>query len=216
MSATAVQMATRDGRPAARGLVNAGSMAAPILLLVWLAQAIWRPGYDLSRHPMSLLALGDGGWVQTANFVVTGLLVLALARGFRLLYQQGIGRGAIPVLVAIIGVGLIASGMFPTDAGAGFPLGAPAGMPELTTIGILHEIAHAAVMASYTVVSVMLFLRFSRERDWAMLTCTTCVFIAVVAVAVVPHVESFPIRMVIAGAIPLVYLAVVAQRELRK
>ena len=37
--------------------------------LTWLAQGLVRDGYDFTRHPMSLLALGEGGWVQIANFV---------------------------------------------------------------------------------------------------------------------------------------------------
>ena len=37
----------------------------------------------LSPHPLSLLSLGDLGWIQIANFVVTGLLVTACAIGMR-------------------------------------------------------------------------------------------------------------------------------------
>jgi hypothetical protein len=38
-------------------------------------------GFDLSRHPISLLSLGSLGWIQIANFVVTGGLYVACAVG---------------------------------------------------------------------------------------------------------------------------------------
>ena len=173
----------RTTRAAARGFVRAGSAAAPFLVVVWAIQALVRPGYDVTRHPMSLLALGDGGFVQTANFIITGLLVLALARGFQLLYTDGRGRRAIPVLVSLMGIGLIAAGIFPTDAGAGFPAGAPEGMPQFTPIGILHEIAYAVVMVSYTVATVVLVLRFRRDHDRTMQWVTIGVFVLVVVLS---------------------------------
>ena len=44
-----------------------------------LAQALTRDGFDLTRHPWSLLTNGDLGWIQITNFVLTGLMVLAFA-----------------------------------------------------------------------------------------------------------------------------------------
>ena len=46
-----------------------------------LAQALTRDGFDLSRHAWSLLANGDLGWIQIANFIVTGLMIVAAAVG---------------------------------------------------------------------------------------------------------------------------------------
>ena len=46
-----------------------------------------------------MLANGRGGWVQTANFVLTGLMVVAAAAGFGSVYtetfeEQTIGTGS--------------------------------------------------------------------------------------------------------------------------
>ena len=54
-------------------------LGGPFYLAVGLIQALLRDGFDLARHPLSVLANGPGGWVQTANFVLTGLMVLAAA-----------------------------------------------------------------------------------------------------------------------------------------
>ena len=76
------QAATHPAAPyatlAAR-LLTAGIAAGPLFLGVWAMQAFTRTGFDPSRHPLSLLSLGNLGWIQIANFAVTGALYLACA-----------------------------------------------------------------------------------------------------------------------------------------
>ncbi len=60
-----------------------GVITGPLYIIVGLDQAFTRPGFDILRHDLSLLANGDLGWIQSANFVVTGLLVIAGAVGTR-------------------------------------------------------------------------------------------------------------------------------------
>jgi hypothetical protein len=45
-------------------LLACGIVAGPLFLAVALIQAFTRDGYDLSRHPISLLTLGELGWIQ--------------------------------------------------------------------------------------------------------------------------------------------------------
>jgi Protein of unknown function (DUF998) len=68
---------TRHGRR----LLGCGMWAGPAVTATFLAQGAARDGYRPLRHPVSSLALGPGGWVQTANFAVTGVLTLAGAAG---------------------------------------------------------------------------------------------------------------------------------------
>src|SRR5207244_10600775 len=53
----------------------------PLFVGVALAQAFTRPGFDFERHALSLLSLGDVGWIQVANFLVSGLLTVLFAVG---------------------------------------------------------------------------------------------------------------------------------------
>lgn len=62
-------------------LLTCGAAAGPVFVTVTGLQVLTRDGFDLARHPISLLALGDVGWVQTAAFVLAGLLALARAAG---------------------------------------------------------------------------------------------------------------------------------------
>jgi hypothetical protein len=87
-------------------LLACGILAGPLFLAVWLLQALTRDGFDPSRHPLSLLSLGELGWIQIANFVVTGLLYVACAVGmWRVLHPGRSGTWG-PVLVGGFGVGL--------------------------------------------------------------------------------------------------------------
>jgi|SRR5947209_1344960 len=70
-------------------LLAGGVVAGPLFMGVSLVQAFTRPGFDLRRHAISMLSLGDMGWIQTSNFVATGLLVLALAAGVRRALHPG-------------------------------------------------------------------------------------------------------------------------------
>jgi hypothetical protein len=114
-----------------------GVVAGPLYLTVGLAQALLREGFDLARHPLSVLANGPGGWVQTANFVVTGLMVLAAASGFA--RALGPTSRAATWFLAGYGLAMIAGAIFPADPVDGFPPGTPEGMPtSISTIGLMH------------------------------------------------------------------------------
>jgi hypothetical membrane protein len=75
-----------------------GDPSLPAWLVVSLVQAFTRPGFNLRRHAISMLSLGDLGWIQVTNFVLTGLLSIALAIGMRRALHPGragtVGAGA--------------------------------------------------------------------------------------------------------------------------
>jgi hypothetical protein len=200
----------------ARRLVHAGSLAAPLLVTTWFLQALTRDGYDASRHPMSLLALGEDGFIQIANFVVTGLLVLLLGQSFRLLYTTGVGLTWVARLVQLTGAGLIAAGVFTADAGAGFPAGAPEGMPDYSVHGVLHEVSFGVVMLAWSATLVVLHRRFRREDNLPLQLATVVVFLTVLALSTFPHAASFPVRTVLASGLQLAFLAAIAQAACRK
>ncbi|WNV85830.1 DUF998 domain-containing protein [Umezawaea sp. Da 62-37] len=117
-----------------RTLLACGVLAGPLYVVVSLAQASTREGFDLGRHAWSLLANGDLGWIQTANFVVTGLLVVAASVGLR----RASVRGA--TLIGAYGLSLVGAGAFHADPVRGFPVGAPG-----TTTPSLHGMLHLVV-----------------------------------------------------------------------
>ncbi len=125
-----------------RVLLACGVVAGPLFIVVALLQVLTRDGFDLSRHPLSLLSLGDLGWVQISNFVVSGLLSVAFAVGLRRVLHPGRAGTWGPLLVGAYGVGLIMGGVFVADPALGFPPGTPQGVPDqLSWHAVLHAIA---------------------------------------------------------------------------
>ena len=64
-----------------RSLLGYGLIAGPLYVVSALVQGLVRDGFDLTRHDVSLLANGPGGWVQITTFVVCGLMTMAAAVG---------------------------------------------------------------------------------------------------------------------------------------
>src|SRR4029453_19382486 len=62
-------------------LLACGVVAGPLYVVGARPLVPAREGFDLRRHPLSLLSLGDLGWIQIANFTVSGLLAIAFAGG---------------------------------------------------------------------------------------------------------------------------------------
>ena len=116
------------GRGAAvtRSLLRCGVIAGPFYLAAGLMQAFLRDGFDFARHPLSVLANGPGGWIQTANFVLTGLMVLAAAVGLgRVLRPKS---RAVTWFLGGFGVAMIVAAAFPADPVDGFPPALPKGL----------------------------------------------------------------------------------------
>jgi Protein of unknown function (DUF998) len=159
-----------------RKLLACGIVAGPLFLVVTLVQAYTRRGFDLARHPISLLSLGDLGWLQITNFVVAGILYLACAIGLRRALEPGRGATWGPRLVGAAGVGLIVAGVFVTDAGAGYPPGAPAGAPlKISWHGVLHEVGFLVTTLGMIIGCLVLARRFAalRRPGWVAVSSAT-------------------------------------------
>ncbi len=152
-----------------RALLLLGAIAGPIYVFVVVAQVLTRDGFEITRHPVSLLSNGEYGWVQILNFVLVGTLVLAAAAGLRRAMSGGHGVFSGPVLLALFGVGLIGSGVFIADPANGFPPGTPAGDPvEVTTGGILHFAFGGIAFVSFAAACLVFARRYSQQADSTM------------------------------------------------
>ncbi|QVJ02315.1 DUF998 domain-containing protein [Nocardiopsis eucommiae] len=107
-------------------LLWSGAAGSWLFVAVFLLDGLTRPGYHPVRHPVSALVLGPRGWVQTANFLLCGLLVTAGA----LALPGATGSTALALGVGALGLGLVASGAFRMDPMRGYPPGTPDTTPE--------------------------------------------------------------------------------------
>jgi Protein of unknown function (DUF998) len=198
-----------------RALLACGVAAGPLFIVVALLQVLTRDGFDLSRHPLSLLSLGDLGWIQIGNFVVTGLLAVAFAVGLRRVLHPGRGGTWGPLLLGAFGVGLIAGGVFVPDPALGFPPGAPSGiLDQFSWHALLHAIAPPLAFSSLIVACFVVARRFAglRQRGWAAYCAATGV--AVLALSAWPDLDVVSVVLAAAAALGLGWVSVLAARLL--
>ena len=150
-----------------RGLLGCGALAGPVYLVVGLVQAFTRPGFDITRHDLSLLSNGGLGWIQVGNFIVTGLLVVAGAMGLRRALREGRARTWGPLLVGVYGLGLIGAGIFVADPAAGFPPGTPADAHAISWHGLMHLAAGAIGFLALIVACLLFARRFAGRGETA-------------------------------------------------
>lgn len=176
-------------------LLTGGVLAGPIYIIVGIAQILTREGFDITRHPLSMMSLGDLGWIQIANFIVTGLLVLVGAIGLRRLAQadKRLRRGAL--LLGIFGLGVLGGGVFVTDPALGFPPGTPNTYPQtMSWHGLLHFIFGQIGFLALITASFIYARYFAKNglRSWAMFSALTgALFLfAIIATVVTAGVEG--------------------------
>lgn len=115
-------------RLSTRTLLQAGIVGPVLFVAVFLVEGATRPGYDAVRTFVSELSLGDGGWVQIANFVVVGALIAGFGVGLGRVWEPPRAHWT-PRLVTAVGLSLAICGVFLSDPALGYPAGAPVGLP---------------------------------------------------------------------------------------
>jgi hypothetical protein len=148
-----------------RTLLISAAVAAPLWAAVSLAQAATRAGFDLTRHPLSILSNGELGWLQIANFLVGGALTVIGSFGL----SHVLTSVWAPRLVLVNGVGMMAAGVFVMDPGDGFPVGTPA-LTSLSWHSYGHMAAGTVAFAALISACYVLGRHFGRagERAWSI------------------------------------------------
>jgi hypothetical protein len=142
-------------------------ITGPLFIGLAFIQVLTRQGFDLRRDAISLLSVGDLGWIQVTNFVVSGLLAVALAIGMRRALHPGRASTWGPLLVATYGIGLCIGGVFTTDPSFGFPPGAPEGMPaSMSWHAVLHAIGFFTAFLSVIPACFVFARRFAGRKQW--------------------------------------------------
>jgi hypothetical membrane protein len=165
----------------ARTLIACGVLAGPLYTGLGLLQMAIRPGFDIRRHPLSLLSNGELGWIQIANFLITGALVVAAAAGLRAALRSGAGRTWAAPMVGLYGLGLIGAGVFSADPALGFPPGTPEENNPISFPGVMHFVVGTFGFAGFIAACFIFSRRFKAlgEPAWSRFSLITgVVFLA--------------------------------------
>lgn len=148
-------------------LLYAGIVGPLLFIAVFLVEGATRPGYSPWSMYVSQLATGPGGWVQVANFLLLGTLMLVSALGLRVAIAGTRGSIGAPVLLGMFAIAMLVAGVFTTDPGLGYPVGAP---EVHTTHGTIHGFAGLAVFTLLPAAAFVMAWHFAATRAarWAV------------------------------------------------
>ena len=136
-----------------RALLACGAVGGPMYVIVTLAQALTRDGFDLRQHRFSWLTTGDLGWIHQSNMVLVGVLTMLFAVGVSQMLRKGRGAVWAPRLLGLFGLAYIVGGVLTADPATGFPAG--------TTPEMVHHTVQAAVQNASRGVSTLLLIATS-------------------------------------------------------
>ncbi|MFD4469891.1 DUF998 domain-containing protein [Rhodococcus sp. NPDC058505] len=211
--ATTGRKSAAGGTTTTRRLLACGVAAGPIYLAVAAVQVVTRDGFDLTRHPLSLLSLGPGGWIQIANFVVSGVLFVAGAVGMRRAMTAGIGRTWVPRLIGLFGFSSVWAGVFVADPIDGFPT--TAGTSDPTVYGVLHSIAPVVAFLALIAASIVLARRYLREGRRAWGVYSAVVGVTLLAPDLLLGRDGFSLALAVAAVVGWTWVSAVVADLLR-
>lgn len=161
-----------------RWLLVGGVIGPALFVVAFIIEGATRPGYDPWLQAVSALSLSGWGWMQVVNFLVCGTLVIGFAIALRRALSAG-GRGPLwgPLLIAVVGIGLIVAGLFATNPAQGYPPGTPDGPSVTTTLhGTIHGFAGLVVFGVLPIACYVMahyFAGRSGWRGWALYSVAT-------------------------------------------
>jgi hypothetical membrane protein len=167
-----------------RLLLLCGVIGPLLFVIVFLIEGATRPDYNAWQTTISTLSWGDQGWIQIANFSLFGLFMLCFAIGLRRVLRTGPGSLGGPILLFIVGLGLITAGPFVTDPVLGYPPALSSNGPA-SLHGTIHNTASLIVFLALPAASFVMGWRFIRDpawRSWALYSVATGVLILVFVV----------------------------------
>lgn len=138
-------------------------LVAPILFaVIFTLDGLLAPGYSAYDEAISYLDLGASGWIQRANFIVFGLLLMTFAIGYAQVMRPVLGRSwvyAITAFLALSNVGWIMAGVFVPNTYLA---------PQNSGHALLHQIASIVVFLPFAMASLIQGIKLIATRKWRL------------------------------------------------
>ena len=158
-------------------LLSCAAIGFLVFVSIFLLEGIVRAGYNPLRHPISSLSIGEWGWMQQLNFMITGSLVIAFAIGLGSALRNQKGGKWTPRLVGMVGAGLIGAGIFSTDPVYGYPTDQPMVLAQFSTHGHLHDFFSIFVFICLPIACFKMRRYFAsvNKPGWALYSVVTAI-----------------------------------------
>lgn len=204
--------AGRTTTNAARGrALLAGLVAGPLFVILTGAQVLTREAFDITRHPISLLATGELGWIQILAFTLTGITVIIFAGGLRRALRDGRGARWAPRWITLFGAGLITAGVFTADPEDGFPAGTPSGLPvDVSWHAVVHGIGAAVAFDSLVIACILIALRLRAQGRSKSAWASALVAATLLVLPAPVTADGLSVRLALAIVVGFGWLAAMA------
>ncbi len=152
-----------------KALLTCGLAGCLLFIVVFLVQGQLRDGYTAMKFPISSLSIGQSGWIQITNFIVSGSLIFLFAIGFRQatpLLKNSLWTSR---LIGAVGLGLVGAGLFSSDPVFGYPTTEPLAIAQFTIHGHLHDFFSIFVFVCLPIAIFKIRNRFKEatNNSWA-------------------------------------------------
>lgn len=182
-------------------LLFCGVLGSALFVAAFFIQGAFRPGYDWLRNPVSSLSIGEAGWIQVANFISTGSLFVLCAIGLRLALRNVKASLWGPILLSLVGIGLIGAGIFTTDPVYGYPSSSPLLLAQTSFSGNMHDRFSILVFVCLPIACFVLRRRFSEqgEKGWAAYSMWTAIGMLTLFILAGAGFKQVPVLLQFAG-----------------
>lgn len=143
----------------------AGIIAPILFATTFMIDGFLKPGYSADAEAISYLEVGANGWIQQANFILFGLLLLVFLIGYIQRMRPILGRAwlyAGCTFLALSDLGWILSGLFIPN---------PFLSPQFVWPAVLHQIAFDTVFLPLTIAWLILGVKCIFTRRWRVYGC---------------------------------------------
>jgi len=154
-----------------------GLIGSVLFIIMFLIEGATREGYSPFRFPISSLSIGDLGWIQITNFIISGSLIFLFAFGLRNALLPSKDSKWIPRLIGAVGLGLIGAGIFSSDPVFGYPMTEPLAIAQFTIHGHLHDFFSIFVFVCLPITCFKYRKRFTilNEQRWSLYSLLTAI-----------------------------------------
>ncbi|MEO8972514.1 MAG: DUF998 domain-containing protein [Ktedonobacteraceae bacterium] len=147
-------------RSVQHGFLWVGIIAPVLFAAVFTIDGLLKSGYSASDEAISYLDLGTSGWIQRANFILFGLLLLVFLVGYVRRMRPIFGQ----IRLTIASIFFVIS-----DLGwmmAGFCVPNPYLAPQVPWPGVLHQISVIVAFLPFAIACFILGVKSIRTRGW--------------------------------------------------
>ncbi|MFE4644165.1 DUF998 domain-containing protein [Streptomyces sp. NPDC056450] len=183
-----------------RGLLWCGVAGSGLFILIFLINDVVKPDYDPVRDAVSEAGIGSGGWLQIANFTVSGLLITASSVAISQVVNRWTG-----MLVGLVGAGLALAGVFVSD---------PVPTDDATWHGMIHNVV-GSLSSAALVAACFVAARWRTTALWRWYSLVVGVAMPLTFVVATGATETLGIWQRLTNVIGWTWLIVLALRAMR-